>query len=75
MHSYAYLALLLFPATGALAPAEKTADLVATCRQWAKEDQVPNNELADSIRECVEDLKAASPEDEPAENTGTSPAR
>ncbi len=50
MGRYAYLARLLFPAASALA---------ATCRQWAKEDQVPNNELADDVREYLE---AASPE-------------
>jgi hypothetical protein len=75
MGRYAHLALLLFPAASALAAAEKAADLAATCPQWAKEEQVPNNDLADDIWECVEDLKAASPEEESVENTGTAPAR
>ena len=44
--------------------AKDDEDFDAKCRTWAEEDGVPKEELAEYLKQCIEDLKSPAPEGE-----------
>jgi hypothetical protein len=40
------------------------------CRSYAKEDDVPENEMAAYIKQCIEDLSRPQAEEEQTESSG-----
>lgn len=54
---------LLAGSAGPLAAKEEES-FEAKCRKWAAEDGVPKEELADYLKQCIEDLKNQAPEGE-----------
>ncbi len=50
--------------TTAAFASKQDQELEAKCRKWAEEDGVPKAELAEYLKQCVEDLKSPAPEGE-----------
>jgi len=55
-------ALLALSSGTALAYSDEEVD--AQCRQYASEDGVPPQEMADYLAECAQSLRASAPEDD-----------
>ena len=57
-------AMSLLAGSAAALAAKDTEDFDAKCRKWAEEDGVPKEELAEYLKQCIEDLKSPAPEGE-----------